>query len=423
MNISLTDGLAYTYHTFIIYVSNNYPPSLKKPFRTLQFYEDNKLRDVYDLNEYFMDQEGTELKFGAFNSTIYIDIKNNDKVDISAPNNWYGRETVIFTASDENATYYAPLVITVIPVNDEPKISTIPHQRGEVGELWVLDLRPYVFDPDNNPEELIYSLDQTKGFAIIRGSSILFNYESISTEALTVKISDGIDESSNSFVVEFVGVTDEVSETQEESSPFPMYAALIYILILIVSINGGIIAYTYLQYKGKFKIEDLFLIHANGNLISHVGGSSRIYTDNEILSGMLTAIQDFIKDGFSEGTESSSDDWSLDHLKFGDRNIFIERGDYMYMAAVFKGEVGWKLRRELKEAIKEIDGEYSKILSKWTGELDGLDGINAILEKKYEIFAPKDKKQVYDRSEKPTAGEEFDDSMLEEDTVSQLDAV
>jgi hypothetical protein len=122
-----------------------------------------------------------------------------------------------------------------------------------------------------------------------------------------------------------------------------------------------------------------------------------MYTDNEILSGMLTAIQDFIKDGFSGSADGGGDDWSLDHLKFGDRNIFIERGDYMYIAAVFKGDIGWKLKRELNDCLQEIDTEYSKILKEWTGALDGLGGINKILSNKFKALAPKEKRKIYKR--------------------------
>jgi hypothetical protein len=141
----------------------------------------------------------------------------------------------------------------------------------------------------------------------------------------------------------------------------------------------------------KYDVSDLFLIHANGNLISHIGTTSRRSSDKEILSGMLTAIQDFIKDGFSEGTGSPSDEWYLDNLKFGDRNVFIERGEYMYIAAVLKGDIGNKLRNELHDALKTIDLQYSHVLKKWDGRLDKLNGINEILGYKFNILKPKTK--------------------------------
>ncbi|UCH88387.1 MAG: hypothetical protein JSV49_08995 [Thermoplasmata archaeon] len=138
----------------------------------------------------------------------------------------------------------------------------------------------------------------------------------------------------------------------------------------------------------KHDMKDLFLIHANGNLISHIGTDSRKSNDKDILSGMLTAIQDFIKDGFSDGADSASEEWNLDHMKFGDQNILIERTDYMYIAVVVKGDTGIKIRNEVHDALKTIDLQYSHVLRDWSGSLDNLKGINEILAYKFHILKP-----------------------------------
>ncbi|UCH89018.1 MAG: hypothetical protein JSV49_12430 [Thermoplasmata archaeon] len=398
---TVSDGLADSTQTQLISISDNFPPVLEKIIRPIQFPEDTSLIDHINLNHYFSDPEKKEITYGVVNESIHVNIRNNGYVDFSAPLNWYGQENVMFIARDsKNSTNYATVEITVTPVNDKPEIMSIPNQIGQQETHWVLDLKSYVYDPDDDINELSFKLDQNTGYATLYGSTILFYYVDKTTEALTVEVSDGAESSSTSFVVEFTGITisEEITEPESDDRSFEIYMAFIYILILIITINSGGIAYFYMKYKGKFKLEDLFVIHANGNLISHVGGSSRLYTDNEILSGMLTAIQDFIKDGFSESSESASDDWGLDHLKFGDRNIFIERNDYMYIAAVFKGEVGWKLRKELQDALREIDTNYSKILSKWSGQLDGLSGIDDILEKKFKELAPKETVERYERN-------------------------
>jgi hypothetical protein len=399
VTVEASDGYSSTTQSQFVVVTDKIQPNLMKPFRPIQFYEDEELTDYFNLNDYFTRSNGQELTFEAMNETVQVEIKSNNNVDISAPLNWFGFEKIIFIAIDSNdSVCYAVVDIWVIPVNDKPVLREIPQQVGELGSFWVVDLKAYVEDPDNDLTELNFKLEKTKGYAVLSGTSILFNYNQETTEALTVVVDDGYETASTSFVVDFISSYVEIPEEPKvEDRSFEMYAALFYILILIVTINGGGIAYFYIKYKGRFKLEDLFLIHGNGNLISHVGASERLYTDNEILSGMLTAIQDFIKDGFSEGTESSGDDWSLDHLKFGDRNIFIERGDYMYIAAVFKGEVGWKLRNELRDALKTIDKKYNRVLAKWSGRLDGLSEINSILEAKFTAFAHKESRVINKR--------------------------
>jgi hypothetical protein len=421
INVSVSDGMSESSQTLIIFVSDNLPPQQLKSLKPVQFIEDKRLIDHFNLNDYFVDPDGNKLVYRVTNETIQVDIDEEGFVDFSAPLNWYGTEKVIFIVRDlKNATYCSKIDVLVIPENDKPVLKEIPNQVGKVDSLWVLDLRHYVSDVDNEFEELEFTFEEPKGYAILHGSSILFNYASVKTEALTVEASDGKDLSSTSFVVEFIGSTVDASKKSSEDSGFQIFMAIMYILILIITINGGLIAYTYVKYKGKFKLEDLFLIHANGNLISHIGGGTRVYADNELLGGMLTAIQDFIKDGFSGRSEGSDDEWGLDHLKFGEHNIFIVRGDYMYIAAVFKGEIGWKLRNELKAVLKEIDTNYSKILKDWTGLVDGLDGINVILEKKYEMFAPKETRKTFKRGEEPDDSRIiFDDT--DEPTIKMSD--
>ena len=52
---------------------------------------------------------------------------------------------------------------------------------------------------------------------------------------------------------------------------------------------------------------------------------------------MLTAIQDFVKDAFSQG-EGSEEEWEIRNISFGGKNIMIERGENAFLAAVYEGQ-------------------------------------------------------------------------------------
>ncbi|HLE45539.1 MAG TPA: hypothetical protein VI915_00910, partial [Thermoplasmata archaeon] len=45
-------------------------------------------------------------------------------------------------------------------------------------------------------------------------------------------------------------------------------------------------------------IEDIFLLHRSGLLLKHYTRRLRPNVDSDVLSGMLVAVQDFIKDSF-----------------------------------------------------------------------------------------------------------------------------
>ena len=91
-----------------------------------------------------------------------------------------------------------------------------------------------------------------------------------------------------------------------------------------------------LQSAFPFKIKEIFLIHEqSGILISHVSSSlNDKTTDADIVSGMLTAIKDFVKESFA----SDSGSQSLNEIQYGDSRIILEKGRYSYFAVVVSGQ-------------------------------------------------------------------------------------
>ena len=124
-----------------------------------------------------------------------------------------------------------------------------------------------------------------------------------------------------------------------------------------------------------FEIKDLFLIYVDGRLINQVSFDSkvRVDMDEDIMSGMLTAITDFIKDSFSEETGA------LKTLQYGKMTIFLERGVMMYIAVVFKGHPPLDLRKKMRWTLIRIWEKYKIYLKVWDGSYDGLDDLAGVL--------------------------------------------
>src|SRR5262249_34006249 len=71
-----------------------------------------------------------------------------------------------------------------------------------------------------------------------------------------------------------------------------------------------------------YRVEQVFLIHRKtGLLLQHVKAGPASVQDADLVSGMLTAIRDFVEDSFRvpEGE-------SLDTLQGGDLSVWVERG-------------------------------------------------------------------------------------------------
>ncbi|HEY7587778.1 MAG TPA: DUF5915 domain-containing protein [Thermoplasmata archaeon] len=127
---------------------------------------------------------------------------------------------------------------------------------------------------------------------------------------------------------------------------------------------------------GTYLVEDVFLIHSDGRLISHESRKFREEIDEDIFSGMLTVVQDFIKDSFKARTRVG-----MKRLDFGDSKILIERSPHTFLATVVLGREPKLLPLYMVQILTEIEGKYGPVLEKWTGLLHELQGIDDVIKK------------------------------------------
>lgn len=123
-----------------------------------------------------------------------------------------------------------------------------------------------------------------------------------------------------------------------------------------------------------FHVDDLFLIHReSGLLLYHLSGTPELTSDSDLISGMLTAIRDFVEDAF--GTEG--DEHELDAIHYGGRQILIEAGRYSYVAAAVEGFEPIGYRTSLRESLYEVEHDYYKLLRQYNGDASELAGVGS----------------------------------------------
>ncbi len=126
----------------------------------------------------------------------------------------------------------------------------------------------------------------------------------------------------------------------------------------------------------RFRVEQVFLIHRETGLaLQHVEADSIHSQDPELISAMLTAIQDFVKDSFDVSEEGS-----LRTVGVGDVNVWIERGTNAVLACVIRGEAPASLRTVFKEVVENIHSEYRKELERFDGDADPFVSSGPLLE-------------------------------------------
>ncbi len=127
--------------------------------------------------------------------------------------------------------------------------------------------------------------------------------------------------------------------------------------------------------EGTYLVEDVFLIHSDGRLICHHSRKFREEIDEDIFSGMLTVVRDFVKDSFKRARKG------LDRLGFGDEKVLIERSEHTYLATVLVGQEPKLLPLYMAQILDEVETKYGPVLEKWTGLLHQLEGIDEVIQK------------------------------------------
>ncbi|MDJ0722745.1 MAG: OmpA family protein [Desulfobacterales bacterium] len=114
-----------------------------------------------------------------------------------------------------------------------------------------------------------------------------------------------------------------------------------------------------------YQVEQIFLIHnQTGLVLNHVVARAVDIQDPDLVSGMLTAIQDFIQDSFSTGEEAG-----IDTLRVGnDRSVWVEQGARTTLAAVIRGTPPMDLRRELHDVLYRLELKKSDALEAFGGD-------------------------------------------------------
>jgi len=120
-----------------------------------------------------------------------------------------------------------------------------------------------------------------------------------------------------------------------------------------------------------YVIEGLNLVYNDGRLITSLSSKDSIM-DSEIMSSMLTAINDFVQDSFqAQGFLGSID--------YGDSKIVLEKGQHIILTASVYGEITRDLRSRMASLIKDIEDEYGGILEGWSGDLNQFDEVGEVL--------------------------------------------
>jgi OOP family OmpA-OmpF porin len=130
-----------------------------------------------------------------------------------------------------------------------------------------------------------------------------------------------------------------------------------------------------------FRVEQVFLIHKKTGLpLGHAVAPSVATQDPSLVSGMLSAIQDFVRDSFH-----TAEGQGLGRMNVGDLDVWVEQGPYAIIAAVIRGIVPRALRDTLAETLENIHRQYGLQLERFDGNTAPFAAIDGDLARCFEF--------------------------------------
>lgn len=125
----------------------------------------------------------------------------------------------------------------------------------------------------------------------------------------------------------------------------------------------------------QFRVEQVFLIHREtGLLLGHLAASNAVVQDTDLVSGMLTAVQDFVRDSFTASKREE-----LDTMQVGEYTVWVQHGPQALLAAVISGAAPPDLRNYMQRTLENIHEQFAVALQSFTGDAAVLTGTTSLL--------------------------------------------
>ncbi|MGH7515270.1 MAG: OmpA family protein [Gemmatimonadales bacterium] len=126
-----------------------------------------------------------------------------------------------------------------------------------------------------------------------------------------------------------------------------------------------------------YRVEQVFLIHAEtGLLLAHAWAPELKASDPELISGMLTAIRDFVADSFSRERDAGG----LRRFSVGELTVMVEQGPRAVLAAVVRGQAPDTLLERLQDTLETVHLQFAGALADFDGDGTAFEPARPLLE-------------------------------------------
>jgi len=383
INVTVSDDEFSVTGTLNVTVSDNHPPRTLSALVEHAFLED--LPVAYPLggglDDFFYDPDGEIVAYTASTTDPHIEVTASQSISTGAwtvqfevEPDYNGWSSFTVRAWDlEGAIVERTVPLSIIPVPDAPVLDLGQEVVVTEGEHYVMDMRPLVTDVDSSFEHGDFSFQVRLAEQVTQGKEHYLDGVQVLPTMIIFGFEKGFvgSDKQKSFLVE-VRVTDQDGKVASDTltvtvkkAPGEASTGLELAVLISGAAAGGLLVAVVTMRKKPFVIMDMMLVHNDGFLIGrHAGHQVEGEIDQDILSGMLTAVLNFVEDSMAPSHEQ------LKTFGFKDYQVVVKRGTMSYAAIVFEGDLPPTIEKALGEFLATFERIYRKKLQSWTGDFE-----------------------------------------------------
>jgi OOP family OmpA-OmpF porin len=160
--------------------------------------------------------------------------------------------------------------------------------------------------------------------------------------------------------------------------------------------TGAPYAQIVIKHALVYRVEQVFLIHREtGLLLANAAAADLETQDADLISGMLTAIRDFVQDSFGTSTEG---DGGLRTFSVGERTVLVEQGPRALLAAVVSGQPPASLLERVQATLETLHLQFGSVLARFDGDTAPFETAQPLLDELLETVLTTDRPSTRGRA-------------------------
>ena len=126
-----------------------------------------------------------------------------------------------------------------------------------------------------------------------------------------------------------------------------------------------------------YRIEQVLVISPQSGMLMQSASSDHTDDDADLVSSLLTAIQDFMRDSFRHRSDTGS---ALQEIQTNELTVWVQHGPLAVLAVAIRGEPPVSMRQKVQTLLDRMHVEYRSLLQDFQGDTAPMELLRPDLE-------------------------------------------